>query len=512
MCRCDARARRGLGGDEPAARAPRGVDSERVFASVRWVAVGQFASQAVKLAVSITLARLLTPHDFGLVTMASAFTAVGWLLSTLGAGPAIVQRPALSEGLLRSLATLGLAIGFALWMVLALGSGAIAGFFGEPAVRGVVITLALTFPLATAGTVPEGLLQRELRFGRLVAIELASVAVSSAGSVALALSGYGVWSLVVPNLVGTGLRSLLLLSSSPWRPRLGFDTKEIAGVLGFSGSVLGFNALQYFTRNMDRVVIGRRLGTVDLGLYEYAYRLYMYPLEVITQVLIGVMFPTLASLQHDKAAMGRAFLRANGAIALVTFPMMLGLAVVAGPFVRIVLGEKWIAVIPLVQILAPLGALQSLAATPGQIFLATGNAALRLWWAVAYTSIIVASFVIGANWGVLGVASAYAIVMVPIFLVAFRLALGLVDTPMRALWATLSKTSVATAAMVAVVVGAELALRGAGIGDLPLLCTCVPLGAAVYGALILSFRPEALADLLRLIPERWVPAALRVET
>src|SRR5437667_125475 len=223
--------------------APRQPDVGRVFSSVRWVTLGQVVSQAVRLAVSIMLARLLTPSDYGLVTMASSFTAIGWLLATVGAAPAIVQRPTVSEGLLRSLATLGLVFGLALWLLLALGAGLIAGFFGEPAVRGV------------------------------------------------------------------------------------------------SGSLLGVTVLQYFARNADSIVIGRRLGTLDLGIYEYAYRLYMYPLEVITLVLISVMFPTLAGMQNDRAAMGRAFLRANGAIALAAFPMMIGLAVVADPFVRVALGE-----------------------------------------------------------------------------------------------------------------------------------------------------------------------------
>jgi PST family polysaccharide transporter len=490
-----------LSADQPTvATAQRAPDTRRVFASVRWVALGQMTTQGVRLAVSIALARLLTPHDFGLVTMASVFTAIGTMLSTLGAAPAVVQRPTLSEGLLRSLATLGLAIGGALCVVLILCSGLIAGFFGEPEVRSVMIAMALIFPLATAGTVPEGLLQRDLRFGRIVLVDLASLALTSLGSIALALAGYGVWALVVPNLAGTALRSLLLLASAPWSPRLGFDRAAIAGVIGFSGSVLGFNGLQYFVRNSDRLVIGRQLGTIDLGFYDYAYRFYMYPLEVITGVLISVMFPTFASMQNDREAMGRAFLRANGAIALVTFPMMIGLAVVADPFVRIVLGEKWAPVIPLLQILAPLGALQSIVATPGQVFLATGNAALRLWWAVTYTTIIVASYVVGAHWGLLGLASAYATVMIPISFVAFWLALRLVDLPMRALWWTLSRTVVASAVMGIAVGGLELALRGIGAGDITLLLACVPTGAVSYLGLVWLLRPEALADVLRLLP------------
>jgi PST family polysaccharide transporter len=112
------------------APAQPGPDSERVFSGVRWVAAGQMITQGVRLLVSIALARLLTPHDFGLLTMAAVFTAIGGMLSTLGAAPAIVQRPQIPEALLRSLATLGLGIGVGLSLLFALASGAIANFFG----------------------------------------------------------------------------------------------------------------------------------------------------------------------------------------------------------------------------------------------------------------------------------------------------------------------------------------------------------------------------------------------
>jgi len=480
--------------------APGGPDIDRVFSGVRWIAAGQIASQGVRLLVSIALAHLLSPHDFGLQAMAAVFTSVGWILSTLGMGPAIVQRSSLPEEMLRSLATLGLAVGFGLWLILALASRPIAGFFGEPTVAPVVAALAGTFALSAFGAVPESLLQRNLRFDRLIRIDLAVLAASSGGSIALASTGYGVWSLVIPNLGAAALRSSLLVLSSPWRLRIGFDWPAVSAVVAFSGSVLGFNLLMYLIRNSDRAIIGHALGPVELGLYDYAYRFYTYPVEVITGVLISVMLPTFSRLQESPAALGRAFLRANGAIALITFPMMAGLAAVAGPFVRVVLGGKWSAVIPLLIVLAPLGALQAISATSGQMFLATGNAMLRLAWAVTYTIVIVASYVAGLPWGILGVAGAYAIVMVPITWIGFWLALRLVDLRMMALGRTLASTTVATLAMAAVVGLVQFGLRTAGAGDVVVLAVCVSAGVATYAVLIKLFHPEALDDLLRLLP------------
>ncbi len=476
--------------------------SGRVVDSVRWVGAGQAITQVVRLSVTIVLARLLTPHDFGLQTMASVFTALGTLLATLGAGAVIVQRKSITEALLRSLTTLGLATGGVLFITLALASGGIARFYGEPSVANVLMAMSATFALSSIGMVPEGLLQRELRFARLVAIDLVALVVASVGGVGLAVAGYGVWALVVPNLAATAVRSLLLLIFSPWKVRLGFDRVELAGVIGFSSSVLGFNALQYFIRNTDRLIIGKSLGIGDLGLYDYAYRFYMYPLEVVTGILISVLFPAFSRLQDSRAELGRVFLRANSAIALITFPMMAGLGVVAGPFVRVVLGEQWEPVIPLVQILAPLGALQSIGATPGQIFLATGNAALRFWWSVIYTSTILTSFFVGVQWGIIGVTSAFSIVMLPISVAAFWLALRLVDLELIAIWRALEKVIAATLTMGVTVWVLEFALVRAGLGDWVVLAVCVPAGVIAYGATAWALRIEAIDDILRLIPER----------
>ena len=316
------------------------------------------------------------------MSMAGVFTAFAWLFATLGTGPLVVQRRELPETLLRSLTTLGICMGLVLTAALALAAVPIARFYGEPRVVWIVVALAASFALTSIGLVPEGLLQRNLQFSRLVTIDAAQMVVSSVVSIALAAAGWGAWSLVTGNLLGMAVRSGALVASSPWRVRLGFDLQATRGVVGFGASVMGFNVVHYAARYTDRLLIGRMLGATSLGYYDYAYRFYMYPLEVITSVLMRLMFPTFARLQEDRAQLGRAFLRTNGAIALIAFPLMGGLAVVADPFVRVVLGDKWAPIIPLVQILAPMAMLQALGATPGQLFLACGKAAFRFWWSV----------------------------------------------------------------------------------------------------------------------------------
>ena len=481
--------------------APPTVDSKHVFSSARWLALGQLITQVVRFGVTIVLAHLIAPAEFGLVTMAGTFTALAWLFATLGTGPVLVQRRELSETLLRSLAFLGIAVGFALSLLLAALAPQIARFYGEPQVAWIVLATGSSFAISSFGLVPDGLLQRDLRFSRLVIIETVQLLSSSLLTIVLALAGWGVWALVTGNLFSVALRSAALLASSPWRLRLGFDAPTLREVSGFSGSVLAFNVLQYGTRYTDRLLIGRTLGATNLGYYEYAYRFYMYPLEVITAVIMRLMFPTFARMQEDLDKLGRAFLRTCGAIALMAFPLMAGLAAVADPFVRVILGEQWAPIIPLIQILAPLAMLHALGAMPGQLFLASGRAALRFWWSVIYTTIIVTAVAVGIRWGIKGVAAAYAIVMGPIIVVAFWLALRMVKLNLGALWMTLRQIIIAALSMAALVTALQSGLVRLGLPLNVVLVTAVAAGAACYVWLVRWLRPVALDDLYRLLPE-----------
>ncbi|MGH7463399.1 MAG: oligosaccharide flippase family protein, partial [Longimicrobiales bacterium] len=224
-------------------------------------------------------------------------------------------------------------------------------------------------------------------------------------------------------------------------------------------------------------------------------------LDVITTVIMRLMFPTFARMQEDRQKLGRAFLRTSGAIALIAFPLMAGLAVVADPFVRVVLGENWLPIIPLVQILAPLAMLHALGALPGQLFLACGRAAFRLWWSVIYTTVIMAAVTLGLRWGIRGVATAYAAVMVPIIIIAFQLALHMVGLGLLAWWKTLRLTLAAAIGMAAMVSTLQFMLDRLDLPPGFMLATDVTAGIASYVLLIRLLRPEALYDVQKILPE-----------
>ncbi len=473
----------------------------KVLTSVRWMATGQVATQAGRFAVSVALARLLAPSEFGLMAMAAVITTVASLFPTLGTAQAIVQRRELSERLLRSLATVGLVTGFTLSAILAAGSWSMANtLFAEPRVATIVAVLGIQFAIQSFAVVPESLLLRHMQLSRLVMIDVAQLVVGSSIALGLALNGWGVWALVTGNLVATLARTVAVCFIAPWRLAFGFDLNELRGVAGFSASVVATNLVNYIARFTDRLAIGRLLGVTSLGFYDYACRLYWYPLEAITPVLLGVMFPAFSQIQDDDAKLGRAFLRSNGLIAFVVAPIMIGLAAVADPFIPVLLGERWRPLVPLVEILAPAGILAALGVTTGHLFLAKGKATLRLYWALIGAGVTMAAVVIGVSGGIRGVAIALACVRLPLTIVGFALALRLVRLSVLDLWRTVRATLVLAVIMGAAVAALRWMLLQTMLLPIAVLLICVVFGAVVYLAGARMHPPRALNDCYRLLP------------
>src|SRR5581483_11532615 len=244
-------------------------------------------------------------------------------------------------------------------------------------------------------------------------------------AVGLAASGFGVWSLAAYFLASTGFRSLALWVATPWRPGWRIDRGAFGDLWQFSSRLAAFNALNYWARNADNLLIGRFVGTAPLAYYNRAYNLMLLPVGLVASVTSRVMFPALSRLHEDQEQVKRVYLRATGLIALVTFPAMIGLLVVANPFILSVYGERWRPVVPILQILCIPSIVQCLTRTTGWIFQSQGRADWMFRWGVVSTVTVIVSFFIGLPWGVKGVSVAYAcwtvLMASPSFSIAGRL-------------------------------------------------------------------------------------------
>jgi O-antigen/teichoic acid export membrane protein len=235
-----------------------------------------------------------------------------------------------------------------------------------------------------------------------------------------------------------------------------------------------------------------------------AYRFLRLPVDATSQILGRVLLSAFSRMQDDDARLKSAYLRSNGAIAFLTFPMMLGLLVVARPFIEVVLGVKWLPAVPLLSILAPLGMVQSIEVTVPYIFLSKGRADWLFRWSVATGTLSIFGILAGLRWGVVGVAVSYSLTMTLLMVlgcwIAFKLVEGLrIRDLFKAVWPNLT----CTGAMALVVLGCRIGMEYAEIRSVIVLPVCVAVGILSYGLIVLCLQPPALDLFLRILPDRW---------
>jgi PST family polysaccharide transporter len=389
-------------------------------------------------------------------------------------------------------------LGFITGLGVALFGPALAWLLGNPALTAILQVLAITFVISSLGNVKRALLQRELSFNTLAQVELLSALMNGATAIILALCGWKVWALVAGSIAGTVTATAHLWISVPWRPRWCCRWPKIKTVIGFSLNLTGSQILNYFIFNADHIIIGRFLGATPLGFYALAQRILMTPVLFITQTLTKVLFPAFARIQDDDAEIRQKYLRACSGMAMVNFPLMAMLGIVAHPFVIAVFGAKWIPLHPLIIILAPIGLIQSIATTVGVIYLAKGRTGWLLWWQIISGVLTTASFLIGLKWGVLGVASAYGVTILILTYPAFAIPFRLIGLKFVDLVSALRPYALATAVMSVLVLGCRLTLEQWGFEVFVVLTFCLGTGAVAYTAIILLLRPVALEDFQRM--------------
>ena len=412
----------------------------------------------------------------------------------MGTTAAIIQRKQLSPEFLSSIFWANLALAVVTSGLAIASSPLVALFFHQAMIAPIIRVLAAGFVISALSSVPSALLNREMAFRKLMMIEIGAAGFTTCLAVGLALRGAGAWSLVISSLAATCVTTVLICLSSPWRPRWLLSWKELRSIASYSLNLSGFNLVNYFSRNADNTIVGRYLGAYQLGFYQLAYNVMLYGVQNISQVMGRVLFPVFAKVQDDNPRFRQAYIKAVSTIAVITFPMMAGVMAVAEPFVRAVLGEKWRPVASLLIILAPIGLMQSVVTTVGNIYYAKGRADWLFRWGLFGTVVSVGSFFAGLPWGIRGVAVGYLIanllMIYPVFAIPFRLIDLKMNDFLRPLWPILGFSMAMVVALR--ILGYLLRFEKAAVQ----LAILVPAGVLVYCSLLLLVRPVAVVNLL----------------
>lgn len=463
----------------------------RTIAGLGWSGATQALGMAFQLLVSVALTRLLTPHEFGLFGMTLVFTGFASNLADLGLSAFIIQKQSPSSRLLDAAFWTNVLVGGSLSLILCIAAPLVAKIYGEPELQLVTIGVAFSLLLASVSTVQIALLQKSLNFRGRFWIESIATFVSGIVALALAIAGVGVWSLVGQLVTLAAVRAAVIWRVSPWRPRWSFDFEAVREAFEFGRHILAFNAVVYWAQNFDKLVIGRMIGSSALGVYSLADRLMRIPLANVTNVTGTVMLPVLSALQGDPEALQRVYLRANRMIALLTYPLMMGLSALAEPAISVIYGDQWLGAVSIVQLLCFAGMAQSVYNTANWIFLSRGRSDLVLRLGVYVTLVRVAGVLIGVHWGIVGAAWAYVIggyacILYPVWSSAARL----IDLRFGALVRNTAGPFACAMGMAAVV---ALSNQWVALGwpQWQRLAVHVLAGVIVYGTLVRCFRLQA---------------------
>ena len=475
---------------------------QQATSGFKWSSISQASRLAAQLLSVFILARLLPPSDYGLVAMATTVTGFASLFRDFGTAAAIIQKTDPTPQLLDSVFLLNVALGVGLAVLLGLLAPFIALGFAEPRLKEVLWVLLLTFPIISLGAVHQALLEKVSSFRPLALIETSAAFFGLASAVWAAWSGWGVYSLVLQTLLVAFLTTSGLWLVSKWRPVLRWDGKEIRSVMGFSGNLVGYNVFNYFIRNADSLLIGRFLGATDLGYYSMAYKLMLFPLQNISSVVSRALFPVFSIMQGDKSRLAGAYTMATMAIAFITAPLMFGFFVLREPFIAVALDARWQPVADVLIWLVPVGLLQSIGATVGGLYYATGRTDVMFKWGIGAGLFIIPILAIGLNWGITGVAAAYAVASLIIFYPGLAIPYRLVGLKVGDVLLRLVPT-VATAAIMALVIAALAATWPSNVvNQLPRLILLVAVGIVTYGGLSLITQRALLKDIIRAVFNR----------
>lgn len=450
---------------------------QRSLAGIRWSAATQVVAQVAQYAGFIVLARTLAPAQYGTLASAMLVAGVLALIHEMGLGAALIQRPELARGHLAACLWTNVAVGWALAALVWLGAPAVAAFFRDPAVAEVLMALAIGFPIAAAGVLPRALLERELRFKALGLIEAGAAIANGALTIALALAGAGVWAMVAGSLAATTLQAGALWAVRRPAPGWRCTRGEVRDLLAFGGSVLGSRLAGYFIANVDYLIIGRLMGPAALGAYTLAYKLVTWPMLKISHVVLRVAFPAFARVEDD-ATFRAHYLRLVGTLALVSFPLLAGLALTAPELLPLVFGSHWADSIFVTQVLCGVGALKALVCSIGTVFLGRGRPDIELKLNVLGAVKLPLFILAGAPWGLPGVAIAMLISALTGVPFQQYFANRLIGLTWRAYLRGLAAPAAATATM-AVAVGAWR-VAAADVAPGASLAVAVPLGIVTY--------------------------------
>lgn len=473
--------------------------TQRVRSALIWRSGSQILAQIITWASTFIVINLLNPADYGLFALTQVVLAFLSFLNGYGFANALVQSETVEPRRLRQAFGMLLLLNGGLAALQLAGAPLAAAYYGQPIVADLLRVQALIFLATPFIALPEVMLSRRLDFRRQALVNMVAAVVGAVTALGGALSGWGVWTLVYAPIALFWTRAIgltLIARVLVWPT---FDFRGCGNLLTYGTAVLASQFFWLIQTQADVLIAGRRFALAELGLYTTALFLTQLIATKFVPPLNDVAFPAYARIQRDAGAVRWHFLKSMRLILLVTAPLYCGLAVSAAPLIATLLQPKWQAMVPFVQLLAfamPFTTMQILFAP---VTNALGQPRTALYCALAGAIIFPAAFLLGAQFGIMGLAWAWLGAAPCLLLVTAQLS-------RRATGASLSDIARAAlpglgwALTMAGLVTALDTMTAVGSWSAPVrLATLIAFGGASYAALLAAFERDTVNELWRLV-------------
>jgi len=410
--------------------------AKKAVHGIAWVALSSTIVQVLNFITKIVLARLLAPEDFGLLAIGLLAINAFDLFNDIGLGAALIYKKDDPDHTAANTAFLVLPFAASFLFALSYLSAPYAAlFFNNAAIDPILRILSLTFIISSFGTVPSKLLEKELEFKKKIIPDTVSRVGYAAVAIWLALAGYGVWSLVYGQIAYVLLVVVFTWIVSDWRPTFRFNKIILKELSGYGKLILGVNIVLFLIYNIDNAIVGRMIGMEALGFYTIAYMISNLPATQITHLVERVMFPVYSKMQDDRASLKRNYFKTLKYVSMLSVPAAFGIFVVAPDFVRIVLGEKWMPAVPVLQVLCFSGLARSISATTGSIFQGTGRPDIFLKTSfLQLLTMVFLMFLLISRFGIIGVGLAVTIPVIAQSIIRLYLVNRIVDINLNELY------------------------------------------------------------------------------
>lgn len=389
----------------------------QVLTGLKWAALGKLSSQLVTWAITIYVIRLLSPEDYGLMALATIFSALFSFIAEIGLGPTLVQTKDLPRERIRQIFGLVLLSNGGVFLLMTLAvAPAVSYFFGEPRLTVVIQIISLSFIPAAFAVIPSALLERDMRFRGRAIIDLFSTIGSALVTLTAAQAGYGVFALAWGAVAQALFRAigLNIAGSLPGLPL--FKFQGCASMFHFGRNVAATQLVWFFYSQADAFIVGKFLGKHDLGVYSVSMDLASLPASRISAILNQVVFPSFSKVKRDGGYVAPYLLKGMRGISLIAVPVMWGMSSIAPEMIQVLLGQKWLeAALPL-SLLCLIMPLRVLSPLVHSGLHAVGRADVSFRITSITATVMCTGFLIGTQFGLLGLSIAWLSLFPCVFL------------------------------------------------------------------------------------------------